>query len=491
MNRNIIYIASLFLLVVVGCSKDLETAPTDAVDENEIYKNADNIETVINGTWKYLNETYATYANPGYSAVMRTSDAMGSDVALITTKYGYAGPYNFTDMFNETSSRTTFFWTLFYKVIDNMNNVVTKIDAADGDVDYKNRLKGQAKALRAFAYYNLVSFYQYTYAKDKNALAVPIYTEPTTVTTVPQARATVEQVYALIESDLKDALTLVGTYQGAKYKINSAIINGLLARTYLNTEKWELAAKHAADARKGYPLMEAAKYAEGFNDLANGEWIWGHPQTPEQSDESYTFHYMDVSSKEAYYSSFMADPYFKELFDEQDIRSQLFEWSGSSINKGWLKYKKFKFRSNMTGDIVYMRAAEMYLIEAEGLARGGHEGEAIDRLNELRGARNAKPYTSGRLVDAILIERRKELWGEGFSLTDILRTQVSVARKSYVKPDGTAIYVTVKNDDGKDESVEALGHTLLIFPDRTSFVPNSRYYLFAIPQSERDRNENL
>ena len=42
-------------------------------------------------------------------------------------------------------------------------------------------------------------------------------------------------------------------------------------------------------------------------------------------------------------------------------------------------------------------------------------------------------YTSERLVDDILLERRRELWGEGFGITDILRTQRSVERMPLTK----------------------------------------------------------
>jgi len=82
-----------------------------------------------------------------------------------------------------------------------------------------------------------------------------------------------------------------------------------------------------------------------------------------------------------------------------------------------------------------MRASEMVLIAAEGYARAGENDKAVAALNKLRTARNAKLFSGNdtdQLIAAILIERRKELWGEGFALSDILRTQGKVVRKSYV-----------------------------------------------------------
>lgn len=496
MKLKFIYIAIISTLFFSSCNEKLDLAPTTAIPDSEIYKSTTNIETVVNGTWRYLNDTYFTYANPGYSAFMRTSDAMGSDVA-VTTKYGYRDPYAFTDLTNKTSTRVNAFWTLLYKVIDNSNNVIAKVDQAEGDQKDKDMLKGQAKALRAFAYLNLATYYQFSYLKDKNALAVPIYTEPSTTETQGNPKSSLQDVYSLIKSDLTDATELLSGYErenSNKYKINQQVVYGLLARTYLNTGAWALAADAAKKARAGYALMSSAAYLEGFNDIQNEEWIWGHIQTTEQSTASYTFHYLDVSSPGSYYYSFMADPFFKDYFDEKDIRHQLFQWDGLEGREGFLRYEKFKFKSNLIGDIVYMRAAEMYLIEAEANARAGQQEAAITVLNELRSARNAELYRSANgqdLLDQILLERRKELWGEGFSLSDILRTQGTVERKEYKNSEGGNIPVTITKPDGSTAQVTGQGHRVVRFPDGSEFAPNSRYYLFSIPQQEEEINPNL
>jgi len=490
-----IYIALALSLLISSCQDKLELDPTDAVADTEVFNSTKNIETVVNGTWRYLNDTYFTYANPGYTTVMRTSDAMGPDVA-VTTKYGYRDPYAFTDLNNKAATRVRAIWTLLYKVIDNANNVISKVDQAEGTQQEKDILKGQAKALRAFAYFNLASYYQFSYQKDKNALTVPIYTEPSTTQTKGNPKASLTDIYDLVISDLTDASSLLKDYnrEDLKYKIDKNVVNGLLARAYLNTGQWQLAAKTAKEAIEGYELMDAAAYQAGFNDIANKEWIWGHPQTAEQNTASYTFHYLDVSSAGSYYYSFMADPYFKDLFDGQDIRSNLFEWDAEEGREGFLRYKKFKFKSNLTGDIVYMRASEMLLIEAEGNARANQTEAAIAALNQIRTARNAKlfqPAAGKNLIDEILLERRKELWGEGFALSDIIRTQGNLVRKAYKNADGSAIMVSITKEDGSQKQVAAQGHRVIKFPDGTNFAPNSRYYLFSIPQLEEEQNPNL
>lgn len=483
-------------LSFTGCESELETAPTNQANEEEVFKTAESAETVINGTWAKFNDDGPTYANIGYSTVLRTSDAMGSDVAVLTNKYGFPGAYAFTDLVNNTGSRPLFIWSLLYSTINNMNNVLANIDAAEGSTEKKNQVKGQAKALRAFCYLNLASFYQFSYLKDKTALTAPVYTEPTTTASVGKKRASLEEIYTLIKSDLTDADQLLQQYsRNNKDKIDRSVVNGLLARAYLNTGEWTKAAASARLARNGYALMTAEKYKQGFNDISNGEWIWGHGQTQEQSGESYAFHFLDVSSSGSYYYSFMADPYFKDLFDTNDIRYSLFSWDGNPGREGLLRYAKFKFKANLIADIVYMRAAEMYLIEAEAEARNGNVANAVTVLNQLKAARNANAYNGSLaqndVIKEVLIERRKELFGEGFALSDLIRTQGTVVRKPYTDASGQAIKVTVTAPDGTVKTVNGRGHTIFAFPDQSAFVPNSRYYLFSIPQKEIENNPNL
>ncbi|MFC0427885.1 RagB/SusD family nutrient uptake outer membrane protein [Chryseobacterium scophthalmum] len=167
--KKLKYISFALIAAVslISCENDLETAPTNQADEAEIFKTAESAETVINGTWAKFNDDGTTYANIGYSTVLRTSDAMGSDVAVLTNKYGFPSAYAFTDLVNNTGGRSLYIWTSLYSVINNMNNVIAKIDAAEGTQEKKDQVKGQAKALRAFCYWNLASFYQFSYLKIK------------------------------------------------------------------------------------------------------------------------------------------------------------------------------------------------------------------------------------------------------------------------------------------------------------------------------------
>ena len=481
------FMASLLLLA--GCSGDfLDKEPTDSVSSDEVGVPG-NAERLFNGAWYNLFEYVYTLANSGYRGLQCQDDMMADDV-VSRPAYGFNSSYQFNDIAIPNNTRTSFAWYLMYKTIDNCNTAL----AIQGDTEALRQAQGQALALRAFCYLHLAQHYQFTYLKDPAAPCVPIYTEPTTDDTAPKGKSTVAQVYRRVFDDLALAKDYLKNYtrkgDGQKFKPDVNVVNGLLARAYLLTGQWEEAAKAAAAARQGYSLMTTAPEYEGFNNISNKEWIWGHPQTLAQSSASYNFYFLDATHVGAY-SSFMADPHFRDTFSDGDIRLELFQW----MREGYLGYKKFHMRADDTADIVLMRASEMLLVEAEALARDGFPEKAVVPLNELRHARGLGDYDlTGKsqqdVIDEILMERRRELWGEGFGITDILRTQQSVKR-TMLSAEEQKQEVDAWQEGGGFAKRNPLGHWFVTFSEGEVFVPNSTNYLYAIPKEETDANPNL
>ena len=329
----------------------------------------------------------------------------------------------------------------------------------------------------------LAALYSYAIDKDPEALCVPVNTTPTVPGVTGNKRESVSVVYDRAIKDLEEAKELIpeNYNRSSKHKVNRQVIYGLLARTNLYARHWAEAESYAALAHGNAALMSAEEYKGGFNEVSNVEWIWGHPQTNDQSNASYNFAYLDAQNGD-WYQSFCCDPWFMELFDDGEYRKELFEIRKS--DKKYLTYYKFKFRTGELGDLVLMRTSEMYLIEAEAKARQG-KNDALTVLNAFKQARGAQALdaaaTPEEVIEAVLIERRKELFGEGFALVDIIRNQKSVERKPY--------------NDGEltlnGEPLKVNGHHVTQFPDKTPFVPNSPYYIFSIPLAEENNNPNL
>lgn len=509
-NTLIIPAVSLaFLLNLTSC--DLQTEPTTSVSASSVFQGYEDGETVLNGTWRLMMESWWTYANPGFGAFLRASDAMGSDVVL-NTKYGYSNLYNFTGVYglNGTNSLS---WEISYQVINNCNNVIYNMDIVSGSESDRNRVKGQALALRGFIYLHLASLYSFAIDYNPDATCVPIYTHPTDGEYLSQATdgnpaSSVSEVYEQAISDLQEAVDLIpDSYSRVessdKYKIDRLTAKAILARAALYAQKWELAYNTAEEvlSQNSY-LMTESEFKSGFNDISNSEWIWGHPQTDDQSNPSYLFHFLDTTTPGSYYYSFNVDPWFRENYEDSDYRKQMIYWAtdpgGDPETAGliWMRNSKFRFRNidTQVGDILLMRNAEIYLIAAEA---GAHLGkpDAIQRLNDVRTARGASPREgSGEdLLEMIYLERRLELWGEGFSLVDIIRLQKSVERKEWPSSQEDYVSYTWTDDDGQSHTrlIQPQGHRIVKFPDGSDFSPNSKYYLFRITSAEELANKNL
>lgn len=496
MKLNLKNIAAFILLACFTTSCDLDTLPTNSMETKEVFKNTTNAESVLRGAWSYIFNYGRTYASIGIGTNMLNDDFAGSDVVR-TLSYGFSGSYNLTNGYARGEYNTVL-WNLMYVPINNCNNIIKYVDDVEGSEVDKKRIKGQAYATRGYLYMYLASHYSFAIDKDPDAVCVPIYTEPTDegVALTGNPASSVSEVYQQALDDLGQALTLIpdtyshGSDAAKQYLPDHLVTLGLLARTNLYARNWQEAYDYAvrALAINDY-LMTEEEFKSGFNDYTNREWMWGYSATLDDNDAAYLFYFKDCTTPGSYYTSVNGDPWFKEKYEDGDYRKDLFNWGQTNYNNWALLNSKFKFKDigNELTDILLMRTAEMYLIKAEAAARiPGKTAEAQQTLQTLRSARMksgvapAVTETDEALIQAIWLERRKELWGEGFSLTDIIRNQQSVERKEYK---GTIVV------DG--EEITVYGHTAIQFPDKTPFEPNSKYYLFRIPQSEELQNKDL
>lgn len=199
---------------------------------------------------------------------------------------------------------------------------------------------------------------------------------------------------------------------------------------------WDKAADYAHKARAGYPLTSADDWNSGFNSINTASWMWGMTVDKEHSLEAngdygpFALWCNGITRDGGDFWSFnciFLNDKFVEYFSKDDIRGQQIWWNDSY---GLHCSNKFYDNTDLTGDFVFMRSDEMLLIEAEALARQNSDG-AADLLNELRALRGATPTstTGSSLVEEIILERRKELYGEGFAWFDLIRLQRGLKRE--------------------------------------------------------------
>lgn len=94
--------------------------------------------------------------------------------------------------------------------------------------------------------------------------------------------------------------------------------------------------------------------------------------------------------------------------------------------------KFFANNGDLGGSTLYMRAAEMLLLEAEAAAEQGKSSVAQNLLKELNDKRMTG-YTCSKtgqeLIDEVRLQRRIELWGEGHNFFDLKRWNLPCERK--------------------------------------------------------------
>lgn len=431
----------LIAFVTVSCSDWLDdrTPMTGNVPNDLAYSSVTNAEGSMTGIyWQIRQLSYdGRHVSRGYKHYTLGYDFMGNDIISNPSQWWTYEAQWYEVIRTQTGYRTMQIWYLWYTIINNANSFIDGVSASTGIPDVsKTPLIAEAKAIRAFCYFNLIRSYQFTYKGNENNPGVPIYRNATTPTVEGQPRATVQQVYDFILEDLTDANINAIPTNLDKYRINRNVALGIRANVYLNMENWGAAATDANNARQGYPLMDAVTYTStGFNTISTNEWMWGGPFRADQSLLwASFFSHVDMQRPQDGYKNFYINTSFIALFADSDCR-KLFVRPRVNANNTWGQFTSTKFQDRQPdadGDYVYMRASEMYLIEAEAKAQLNN-ATAGDVLYELQLKRDPSAVRSGNtgqaLVEEVLVERRKELYGEiGVEFFDLKRYKRPMVR---------------------------------------------------------------
>ncbi|MEM0577237.1 RagB/SusD family nutrient uptake outer membrane protein [Flavobacterium polysaccharolyticum] len=434
------------VLTIVSCSEDfLDKKPTEFVDTEAAVGTTDGLMAFLNGIHRSLYIRYEdNQSHNGLGSLMQQADIVGDDVVFTASNSWFLTVYNWTGVANVNSAEIRFPYRTYYRVIRNANTIINNTDSAVGTLAEKNIIKGQALLYRAFSYYQLVQLYgkRYVNGAVNDQMGVPLVL---TVGYDPVPRATVEEVYAQINKDLDEANVLLVAYKRPNNShLNLSVAQGLKARVALTQGNWAIAADYANKAKSGLSLMTNEEYLKGFNDYSAKEWMWGSHISEVHTD--YFGNFGAFMSRNYNSTVIRSCPKainskLYNLIPSTDVRSKIFDKTGqhtdlvlaSSYSK--FPYTSQKFLSVSTGDsrcdVPYMRVAEMYLIEAEAKARLGL-ADANQVLFTLVSNRNPSyvlsTNTGDALVNEILLQRRIELWGEGFRFFDLKRTNAALDR---------------------------------------------------------------
>jgi hypothetical protein len=464
-----IYIISFITLLVFSltrCKKDfLEVQPTEFLTEQQVAEAAQNNPDVVagsvSGIYTLMFQTGTGGSNPlshddfGQKGYDIYSDFLCGDLALSISTYGwYRRLTEFTVTTDFTQIGNYMPWRYYYRIIRSANLVISALGGNDAvpELDENKYLLGQAKAMRAYGYYYLAQFYATDY--DPTAEILPIYTDPVQQN---QPKSSTQDVYDLIVNDLTDAISLLENFtRTAKNQVNKYVAEGLLAYTYATmggNDNYTEAKNLTTDiiTNGGFTLMDSTEVVYrgdptvgGFNNVSTPGWMWGVDITLDNGldlvswwgqMDRYTYSYQWAGDRKA------VDKGLYDAIPANDVRKGQFNADNTSSyylvpqNKFYDPARVTGGQRNITTDYVYMRVAEMYLLNAETAAKSGDEPTARTSLKELLKLRVPHPgyvdaLTGQDLLDEIYLQTRIELFGEGKSYLAMKRDKATIVRGS-------------------------------------------------------------
>lgn len=251
--KNIFKLALIAVLAgsFSSCEDDfLETKSTSTVDQMQMFETTEGGMMAVNGLHKlmYTPSLSSTYAQGGYQTFMIWMDMMGEDLVYTIANAQFQSQAKWTLHRNVSSSHNAYHYKLFYRFISNANMIIENIDNATGTQEERDYIKGQAYAYRAFAHFNLVQCYAERYRAGENNTQMGVILR-TQNGTENLPRESVEKVYAQINEDLDNAISLLSNVttiaKTNKSHIDVHVARGLKARVLLAQGRWTEAADMA------------------------------------------------------------------------------------------------------------------------------------------------------------------------------------------------------------------------------------------------------
>ena len=361
-TRNNIIALVLMVFAASSCSQSfLEQPPYGSTLTQAQYEQMDNaLETSMRGVYSMLyNKISTSHDEFGKRGIDLATDMLSGDIALTSYSYGW---FYVDEQGQTATSRTSYVWTYYYKMLRNINKVIavvgTQSDLTKRIAEYGlptayNEKKeayyvivgtdtvatynladadiagyyAQALTMRGYIYSNLINLYAPTNAQMgtvwEEEVVCPIYNENNLEDAQPVA--SLKEVYQQVESDLTLAISyfdaFADTYmRTSKLVVDADVARGFLAYSYLNkalpnstgyysADNYNKAityAKQVIDSKNYSVIRNEEVLTTGFNNVNDNSWMWGQDVTTETASGLASF------------------------FGQVDIHSYSYAWAGDT-----------------------------------------------------------------------------------------------------------------------------------------------------------------
>lgn len=478
-----------------SCVNDwLDVAPSDGTDADAALTSSSDLDAVRTGMYKALkgNSSFVDYYGQQFFVY---GDVHAGDDYQYNNIGGSNRASFYYDMNYQTASEfntSTVSWQSPYVVIGRANRIIA---AAEGGklsdaVEAKAKIEqyaAESKVLRALAHFDLVRIYGKPYTEDQGAsLGVPLVTGVLESNAKP-ARSTVAEVYTQVVKDLTEAISSNALATETKPGYVSVWgAKAILSRVYLNMGDYANALSVAEDIIKksGAVLWTRDQYLKAWDASTPNESEFLFRLNVAGSDDNNDLNGIGNLQQRDGYKEMVATKKFVDMLtsDPKDVRNDMFlsakaekEVAVYGTNKVFLNKLRGQGGDLRNVTIVpIIRLSEVYLTAAECAFRNNDKTKAVEYLNDLvkkRTTTEASLATVDNItLDRILIERRKELIGEGQRYFDALRNNETITR------------YTSEADKGWHQTLSK---------EAQSFNRDYFKAIAAIPQAEINANPNI
>ncbi|WP_069131544.1 RagB/SusD family nutrient uptake outer membrane protein [Rhodohalobacter halophilus] len=408
MKKLSILLITILAVFLISCDV-LDTEPQASLDANTALTDGASAQAVLLGAYSRMQVT------PYYGAHFTLSPDLAADNAR------YQGFFDSQLEINSGSVPISNFWIStawvnIYRVVNIANLLIAEVpNIADDAFSSRDRVLGEAHAIRALAYFDLLRVFGYHFDVS-SPYGMPLLLEPienNDFNLIPDLeRSGVADTYQQILDDLN---TAIGLMQG--YVDNTAMSYwaavALRARVNLYAGNYGAAFDDADDVIENGPFS----LVEDVQDLFD--------TTSPTSESIFDLVFSDQDQSSLYVFTFQRDEYNVDpdltgAIEAGDDRAGLFVFErGSDRPVKWSN-------PNNANNVKVLRLGEMFLIRSEAAVFDSNDPNAgLDDLNEIRdraGLGDVGPFANiDEYVDALLQERRIELNYEGHRFFDLVR----------------------------------------------------------------------
>lgn len=482
-----------------SCVNDwLDVTPSDGTDADAALTSSSDLAAARTGMYKALkgNSSLVDYYGMQffvYGDVHAGDDYQYNNIGGSNrASFYYDMNYQTASEFTSSTSSSNVAWKSPYIVIGRANRIIAAAeggalsDAAEAKATI-DQYAAEAKVLRALAHFDLVRIYGKPYTEDQGAsLGVPLVTGVLESNAKP-ARSTVAEVYAQVVKDLTEAISsnALATETEPGY-VSVWGAKAILSRVYLNMGDYANALSVAEDIIKnsGAALWTRDQYFKAWDASTPNESEFLFRLNVAGSTDNNDLNGIGNLQQRDGYKEMVATKKFVDMLtsDPKDVRNDMFlpatapkEVATYGTNKVFLNKLRGQGDNLRNVTIVpIIRLSEVYLTAAECAFRKNDKTKAVEYLNDLvknRTTTEASLATVDNItLERILIERRKELIGEGQRYFDALRNNETITR------------YTSEADKGWHKTLSKEAQSF----DRDYFKA-----IAAIPQAEINANPNI